>query len=92
MYWVVPCEAAWTDLGLGLSEVLSLSHNGEGGPIVGVGIFVAKLLGGFGGGCSLIFAILESAVEGSHEFVGAGVVDVPKGQEQARRSAFKCIW
>src|SRR5580698_6162500 len=82
--------SAWTNLAGGLSEVLSLSHNGEGSPTVGVGVFLTDLLGGFGGGGGFVFARLESPVERSHKFVGAGIVDIPEGQEQGARAGVEC--
>src|ERR1700722_1695022 len=75
-------RSAWTDLGRGLSGGLSLTHNGEGGPIVRMGVFLADLLGGLGGGGGFVFTGLEAAVEGGHEFVSTGIVDVPKGEQQ----------
>jgi hypothetical protein len=58
---------------------LGLTHNGEGGPIVRMSVFLADLLRGFGSSGGFVFAGLEPPIEGGHEFVSAGIVDVPKG-------------
>src|ERR1700760_526932 len=54
-----------------------------------MGILLADLFGGLGGGGCLVFAGLEAAVEGGHKSVGAGVVNVPEGQKQGAGSGVK---